>query len=63
MPKRQRDAADDVVQRSFAARPHLPRMDHLTPLGSGLKGVLVSCRTCSCTEEVSFAAVSHLSSV
>ena len=44
MPKRGREGGDDVVQRSFAARPHLPRMDHLTPLGSGLKGMLVSCR-------------------
>ena len=42
MPKRARDGdGDDVVQRSFAARPHLPRMDHLTPLGSGLTGMLV----------------------
>ena len=46
MPKRRRSepsAGADVVRRSFAARPHLPRMDHATDLAAGLQGVLVSC--------------------
>ena len=46
MPKRRRSepsAGADVVRRSFAARPHLPRMDHSTDLATGLQGVLVSC--------------------